>query len=192
MRIIGGEYRGKQIVADSKLKLRPTTDFAKEGLFNILSNCCDFASFEVLDLFSGTGSISYEFASRGCNAIHAVEMEPRHASFIRATAGKLSFKQIRVIRDDVFHFLTICKAQYDIVFADPPYEMSNIEKIPSAVLERDVLKPDGIFILEHSQRNDFTGHKHLFDQRRYGNVHFSFFKRENEKNTNNEHCADNF
>ena len=177
MRIIGGTYRGKQIVADKHLTLRPTTDFAKEGLFNILSNRFDVSSFDVLDLFSGTGSISYEFASRGCREIHAVEIEPRHVAFIRATAGKLGFRQMRVIRDDVFHFLSICKTQYDIVFADPPYDMPNIEKIPDEVLDRNILKPDGILILEHSKWSDFSEHDLLLDQRNYGNVHFSFFKR---------------
>ena len=134
------------------------------------------SSFDVLDLFSGIGSISYEFASRGCHNIHAVEIDPRHAAFIRTTAGKLGFRQIRVIRDDSFHFLSICKMQYDIVFADPPYEMLHIEKIPDAVLMQNVLKPSGILILEHSKRNDFTGHVHLIDQRHYGNVYFSFFQ----------------
>ena len=178
MRIIGGVYKGKAIAADHRLTLRPTTDFAKEGLFNILSNRFDLTSFEALDLFSGSGSISYEFASRGCSAVHAVEMEPRHVAFIRATAGKLGFTQIRVIRDEVFHFVSICKAQYDIIFADPPYEMPRIEELPAQVLEHNILKPGGILILEHSKRTGFTGHDYLLDQRRYGNVHFSFFKSE--------------
>ena len=177
MRIIGGTHRGKQIVTGSHLTLRPTTDFAKEGLFNILSNRYDISSFDVLDLFTGTGSISYEFASRECREIHAVEIEPRHVAFIRSTAGKLGFSQIRVIRDDAFHFLSICRAQYDIVFADPPYDMPDIQKIPDLVLERDILKSDGILIMEHSKQNDFTGHDHFSDHRNYGNVHFSFFKR---------------
>ena len=180
MRIIGGEHSGKQIVTDNKLTLRPTTDFAKEGLFNILSNRFDLETFDVLDLFSGTGSISYEFASRGCSVIHAVEMDSRHIAFIRATAGKFGFGKIRAIRDDVFHFLSICKAQYDIVFADPPYEMLHIDEIPALVFGNGILKSDGILILEHSKRNDFTEHERLTDHRRYGNVHFSFFK--NEKN----------
>jgi len=135
-------------------------------------------SLEALDLFSGTGSISYEFASRGCHVIHAVEIDPHHVAFIRATAAKLGFGQIRVIRDDVFHFLTICKLQYDIVFADPPYDMPHTEEIPDLVFGHELLKPDGMLILEHSKRSDFTGHGYLFDHRRYGNVHFSFFKRE--------------
>jgi len=128
VRIICGANKGKKITPDSRLALRPTTDFAKEGLFNILSSRYDISSFDVLDLFSGTGSISYEFASRGCRAVHAVEIEPRHVAFIRNTARKQEFDQIRVIRNDAFHFLSICKVQYDIVFADPPYDMHNIEK----------------------------------------------------------------
>jgi len=135
------------------------------------------SSFDVLDLFSGSGSISYEFASRGCRKIHAVEMNPRHTAFIRSTAGKLGFRQMRVIRDNAFHFLSICKAQYDIVFADPPYNMPQIDGIPDLILGYDLLKPDGILILEHSKRNDFTGHEFLLDCRNYGNVHFSFFQR---------------
>ena len=135
------------------------------------------SSLDVLDLFSGVGSISYEFASRGCRDVHAVEMDQRHAAFIRTAAGKLGFRQIRVIRDDVFHFLSICKLQYSIVFADPPYELPHIEEIPELVFEKNLLKPEGILILEHSKRNDFSGHEYLFDHRHYGNVHFSFFKR---------------
>ncbi len=178
MRIIGGTYKGKQIVPDHQLTLRPTTDFAKEGLFNILSNRYDITSFDVLDLFSGTGSISYEFVSRGCQNIHSVEMDPKHAAFIRSTAAKLGFRQLRVVRDDVFHFLTICKVQYDIIFADPPYDLSCIEEIPGQVFRQDILKPGGIFILEHPKKIDFEGYEYLLDHRHYGNVHFSFFRRE--------------
>jgi len=178
VRIICGEHKGKQIIPDNRLTIRPTTDFAKEGLFNILSNRYDLSLFDVLDMFSGTGSISYEFASRGCRAIHAVEMEPRHVAFIRSTADKLGLNKIRVIRDDAFHFLSICKTQYDIIFADPPYDMPHIEKIPALVFKQNMLKPEGILILEHSRQNDFTGQEYLFDNRRYGNVHFSFFRHE--------------
>ena len=177
MRIICGAYRGKTIVKDNRLTVRPTTDFAKEGLFNILSNRFDISSFEVLDLFSGSGSIGYEFASRGCREIHAVEINPRHVAFIRSTAAQLGLSQMRVIRDDAFHFLSICKAKYDIVFADPPYDLPRISEIPDLIFGYGLLKAEGIFILEHSKRNDFTGHEFLFDYRNYGNVHFSFFKR---------------
>ena len=136
------------------------------------------SSFEVLDLFSGSGSISYEFASRGCREIHAVEIDPRHVAYIRTTAGKLGLRQMRVIRDDAFHFISICKKQYDIIFADPPYELPQINEIPDSIFGHDLLKPDGILILEHSKWNDFTGHAFFLDHRNYGNVHFSFFKRE--------------
>ena len=190
MRIIGGTYKGKQIARDNKLTLRPTTDFAKEGLFNILSNRYDLSSFDVLDLFSGAGSISYEFASRGCRDIYAVEIDPRHVAFIRNTAAKLGFTQIRVVRENVFHFLSICKKQYDIVFADPPYDMPHIEKIPGLIFRQNILKPGGILILEHSRRNVFNEHEHLFDHRNYGNVHFSFFQLLNhEKNQHGAYCA---
>jgi len=136
------------------------------------------SSFEVLDLFSGSGSISYEFASRGCREIHAVEIDPRHVAYIRTTAGKLGLRQMRVIRDDAFHFISICKKQYDIIFADPPYELPQINEIPDRIIRHDLLKPDGILILEHSKKDDFTGHEFFLDHRYYGNVHFSFFRRE--------------
>ena len=176
MRIIGGEHGGKQIVVANNLTVRPTTDFAKEGLFNILGNRFDFAEFDVLDLFSGSGSISYEFASRGCRTVNAVEIVPRNVSFIRATAKKMDLNQIRVIRNDAFYFISICKTKYDIIFADPPYEITNVDKIPSLIFQYDLLKPQGILIVEHSQNNDFSQHEYLLDYRRYGNVHFSFFR----------------
>ena len=176
MRIIGGTHKGKHIPPDNKLTLRPTTDFAKEGLFNILHNRFDFENLDILDLFSGTGSISYEFASREASCIHSVEKDSRHVAFIRTTSGKMGFKQIRIIRDDVFHFLSVCKAKYDIIFADPPYDFSEIDRIPEAVMEKNILKPSGLLILEHSKRNDFSKFVHFTEHRKYGNVHFSFFK----------------
>lgn len=175
MRIIGGHYKGKQIVANHKLTLRPTTDFAKEGLFNILSNQYDFDDLDVLDLFSGTGSISYEFASRGCRNVHSVEINPLHATFIRNTVKSLNLSHIRVIREDAFHFINICKARYDFIFADPPYDMPKIAEIPGLVIDRRLLKPGGIMILEHSKNMDFRDHKNFTGQRKYGHVHFSFF-----------------
>jgi len=176
VRIICGAKKGKTIGRDNRLTVRPTTDFAKEGLFNILSNRFDLSSFVVLDLFSGSGSISYEFASRGCREIHSVEIDPRHVAFIRTTAVKLGLSQIRVIREDAFHFLSICKVRYDIIFADPPYDMTRINEIPELIFANNLLKPDGIIILEHSKQNSFSGHANFLDHRNYGNVHFSFFK----------------
>ncbi|MDR2848917.1 MAG: 16S rRNA (guanine(966)-N(2))-methyltransferase RsmD [Bacteroidales bacterium] len=176
MRIIGGQHRGKQIGGDAKLLLRPTTDFAKEGLFNILANRYDLDGLEVLDLFAGTGSISYEFVSRGAGSVHAVEMNPHHAGFIRTTANKLNMHNLKIVRDEAFHFLSICKAVYDVIFADPPYEMEKITDIPDEVFNRNLLKPDGLLVIEHSRHTDFSQHKRLIFQRNYGNVHFSFFQ----------------
>ncbi len=176
MRIISGTYKGKQIYSSGKMLLRPTTDFAKEGLFNVLVNKVDFEELDVLDLFSGTGSISYEFASRGSRNIHSVEIENKHVTFIRDIAKQLNFQQMKVIREDVFHFLTICKAKYDIVFADPPYDMTGIEKLPGLVFSRGILNPEGIFILEHSKLFDFSSYPNFSVCRHYGNVHFSFFE----------------
>ncbi|MDR3094494.1 MAG: 16S rRNA (guanine(966)-N(2))-methyltransferase RsmD [Bacteroidales bacterium] len=176
MRIIGGQYKGKQIAGDAKLLLRPTTDFAKEGLFNILSGRYDWEGLEALDLFAGTGSISYEFVSRGADSVHAVEMDPHHVAFIRATAGKLNMHNLKIVRDEAFHFLSICKATYNLIFADPPYEMAKISAIPDEVLSRNLLKPEGMLIVEHSKHTDFSQHQRLVFQRNYGNVHFSFFQ----------------
>jgi 16S rRNA (guanine(966)-N(2))-methyltransferase RsmD len=175
MRIIGGTCKGKPIPFDHRMAVRPTTDFAKEGLFNILSGRYRLEGLAALDLFAGTGSIGYEFVSRG-TAVHAVEIDRRHAAFIRHTAKNLGCANMRVIRDDVFHFLSICKTTYDIVFADPPYEMEKIPEIPDEVLHRNLLKTGGVLIVEHSRRTDFSSHSRLTDHRNYGNVHFSFFE----------------
>ncbi|MDR1667626.1 MAG: RsmD family RNA methyltransferase [Bacteroidales bacterium] len=176
MRIIGGTYKGKTIAVNARLSLRPTTDFAKEGLFNILSGRYEPAASEVLDLFSGTGSISYEFVSRGARNVLAVEMNPQHVGFIRQTVRTMHIENIRIVRDDVFHFLTICKATYDVIFADPPYDMHRLPFLPDEILHRPLLNDNGILIVEHSRRTDFSGHQRLIMHRNYGNVHFSFFR----------------
>jgi 16S rRNA (guanine(966)-N(2))-methyltransferase RsmD len=157
-------------------KARPTTDYAKESLFNILVNKFDFEEIKVLDLFAGTGGISYEFASRGCRYIDAVEINPIHYSFIKATTRKLDFKQIHVIRNDAFKFLHFCTETYDIIFADPPYTFEGIEEIPLTVFNRNLLNEGGRAVLEHSDSEDLS-HIERFDYKRhYGNVNFSFFR----------------
>ncbi|MDR0714225.1 MAG: RsmD family RNA methyltransferase [Bacteroidales bacterium] len=176
MRIIGGTYKGKTIAGNTRLLLRPTTDFAKEGLFNILSGRYETVASDVLDLFSGTGSISYEFVSRGAKSVHAVEINPQHAGFIRQTLRKMKIDNIRVIRDDAFHFLNICKVTYDVIFADPPYDMAKLSSLPDEILNRPLLNDHGILIIEHSRRTDFSSHQRLIMHRHYGNVHFSFFR----------------
>ncbi len=184
MRIVGGDLRGKQINPPANFKARPTTDFAKEGLFNILSNQFDFAGISVLDLFSGTGSISFEFASRGCKDITAVEMNPLHASFIKSQSAKLLGREfsLQVVHHNVFDFLKICTKKYDIVFADPPYDLAGFNNIPDKILESDILHDGGLFIFEHPKDYEFKNNPHYLKERKYGNVHFSFFSKEVQKN----------
>ena len=176
MRIIGGKNQRKQIFAPAKLPVRPTTDMAKEGLFNILNNHFDFEEISVLDLFSGTGNISYEFASRGASEVISVDESRMCTNFIKKTTENLNLTNIKVIKTDVFHFLGFNTAQFDIIFADPPYDATRYEEIIEMVFKNHFLAPEGMMILEHSSKHNFNAHKHFFDLRRYGKVHFSFFK----------------
>jgi len=177
LRIVSGSYRGKTINPPKNFRARPTTDFAKEGLFNILANVFDFEEIEVLDLFSGTGSIGYEFASRGAISIDMVERNFLHTEFIRKTLQEIGITNARVIKSDVFIYIERVNRPFDIVFADPPYELEDIATIPDKVLNGRLLKDNAWFILEHGSKVSFKDHPHCFDQRNYGNVHFSFFRK---------------
>lgn len=181
MRIIGGKFRGRKIEPPSDLKARPTTDFAREGLFNILANRIDFEDAEVLDLFSGTGSISYEFASRGAALVHLVEQNRRHISGIQRIIKEVGIENIRTIHIDVRSYLKTCQAKYDVVFADPPYDLPWLKEIPDMVLASNVLKDDGFFILEHPRALSFSGNQHFFEHRNYGGVNFSFFRKNKDQ-----------
>jgi len=176
LRIVGGTHGGRKIDVSRGFDSRPTTDFAREALFNILNNHFDFNELEVLDLFSGTGSISFEFASRGCREIDLVDINHRSVHFIGKVAEELGMKGIHPVRMDVFRFIPVCKKQYNIIFADPPYDLKNLKEIPELVLSHDLLLPGGWFILEHSKNYHFEGASRFFDTRKYGSVHFSFFK----------------
>jgi 16S rRNA (guanine(966)-N(2))-methyltransferase RsmD len=176
LRIIGGRYRGRRINPPSNFKARPTTDFAREGLFNILNNRIDFESVIVLDLFSGTGSISYEFASRGAEAVHLVEKDMRHISGIKNILKELDLENVKPIHIDVRAYLKTCSVKYDIVFADPPYELKWLKELPDIVTEAGILKEDGFFILEHPRDISFANHRLFFEHRNYGGVNFSFFR----------------
>ncbi|MBK8883049.1 MAG: RsmD family RNA methyltransferase [Bacteroidales bacterium] len=178
MRIIGGKYKGRRIDPPSDFKARPTTDFAREGLFNILNNRIDFESVTVLDLFSGTGSISYEFASRGATSIHLIEKDMRHISGIKRIIRELDLENIKVIHIDVKAFLKTCSVKYDVVFADPPYDLRWLSDLPDLVTGSGVIKEEGFFILEHPKNLSFKDHKLFFEHRNYGGVNFSFFKPE--------------
>ena len=165
-------HPGKEFTA------RPTTDTAKESLFNILVNTYDLEEVDVLDLFAGTGSISYEFASRGSRFIEAVELNYKHATFIHKTKQELKLDQLRLVRTNVFHYLKTCTRKFDIIFADPPYDLAEIETLPEIILSRELLKDDGVFILEHPKSINFSSNECLADHRSYGSVNFSFFKKE--------------
>ena len=176
MRIIGGRLRGKAINPPTGYKARPTTDFAKEGLFNTLTNELDFEEISVLDLFGGTGSISCEFASRGCREIVCVEMSSANCTFISRTVTALGLKEsVKVVHNNVFDFLGICSKQFDVVFADPPYALDNLAEIPDKVLSSGILNDGGRFILEHPSDYSFTEHPRFTKEKKYGNVHFSYF-----------------
>lgn len=157
-------------------KARPTTDFARESLFNILTNRIDFEEVRVLDLFAGTGSISYEFSSRGAKEVHLVEQDSRHISGIKRIIKDIGFENIKPIHIDVRTYLTICKVQYDLVFADPPYDLSWLDKIPDLIINSGVLEKDGFMILEHPKKMNFNSHEFFFEHRNYGGVNFSFFR----------------
>lgn len=176
MRIIGGKLKGKTILPPAGYKARPTTDFAREALFNILDNEYEFDDLKVLDLFGGTGAVSYEFASREVGRVYCVEMSRENASFIKTEALRLGLGNVTMVRDNVFDFLNVCHEKFDIVFADPPYAIEGLETIPDKVFEKDILHPDCYFILEHGPGHDFSSHPHFFKQRSYGKVHFTFFK----------------
>jgi 16S rRNA (guanine(966)-N(2))-methyltransferase RsmD len=175
LRIIGGTHRGRRINPPSNFKARPTTDFAREGLFNILNNRVDFESIDVLDLFAGTGSISYEFASRGVKSVHLVEKDINHISGIKKILKDMDLQNVRPIHIDVKAYLKTCSVKYDIVFADPPYELSWLQELPDIVTQAGVINEGGVFILEHPRDLSFTQHKLFFEHRNYGGVNFSFF-----------------
>ena len=181
MRIIGGKYRGKAILPPQGYKARPTTDFAKEGLFNILNNEYEMEGLKVLDLFGGTGAISYEFASRGASMVYCVEMAPLHANFIKSQAASLGMRNLTVVRHNVFEFLDICHEKFDIIFADPPDAIEGLGDLPDKVFSKDILHPGAYFILEHPEEYNFESNPYFVKERKYGNVHFSFFEKPSEK-----------
>jgi 16S rRNA (guanine(966)-N(2))-methyltransferase RsmD len=176
LRITGGKYRGRKINPPANLKVRPTTDFARESLFNILRNRIDFESVRVLDLFSGTGSISYEFASRGAQIVHLVERDMKHFAAIKRIIKDMGFSNIKPVRIDVKAYLKTCQFKYNIIFADPPYNLPWLADIPDLVIQSDILNNEGFIILEHPGRLKFDGHKQFFEHRNYGSVNFSFFR----------------
>lgn len=176
MRIIGGSLKGKNILPPAGYKARPTTDFAREGMFNVLNNEYEFEDLKVLDLFGGTGAISFEFASRGASRVYCVEMLRENASFIKTEAARLGLGNVTMVRDNVFDFLDVCREKFDIIFADPPYALEGLDQLPDKILSKDILYPERYLVLEHGDEHSFAGHPRFVKEKVYGRVHFSFFE----------------
>ena len=177
MRIITGKYKGRHFDIPRSFKARPTTDFAKENIFNVLIQYIDFDGTTALDLFSGTGSITLELLSRGCQQVVSVELDRDHHRFICDCLAKLDGRNACLpLRGDVFRFVKSCKQQFDFIFADPPYALNELSTLPDLIFDKQLLKHDGLFVLEHGKDNDFSQHPHFVEHRQYGSVNFSLFR----------------
>ncbi|MBI3140033.1 MAG: RsmD family RNA methyltransferase [Sphingobacteriales bacterium] len=176
MRIIGGEHGGRKFNPPSNMPYtRPTTDIAKEGLFNVLQHNLDFEELKTLDLFGGTGSISYELASRGVPDLTIVEKDTAMYEFIKKTAAALRLENFKVVKMDVFKFMQQCTERFDFIFAGPPYALATIDDLPRLVFEKQLLRKDGWFVLEHTPRNDYKTYPFFKTERNYGTTVFSTF-----------------
>jgi len=192
MRIITGKYKGRHFDIPRSFKARPTTDFAKENIFNVLTQYIDFEGAEALDLFSGTGSITLELLSRGCSRVVSIELDRDHhrficdclnklvsqgdGSFVTSAISQKNRPPVTPLRADVFRYIKSCKQQFDFIFADPPYTLKELPTIPSLIFERGLLKDGGIFVFEHGKDNDFSHDPHFVEHRCYGSVNFSIFR----------------
>ena len=176
MRITGGKYKSRIFKPNKKFNARPTTDLAKEGLFNILENRYDFAGKTSLDLFAGTGSIGYEFISRGCEEVTFVEKDFNHFRFIQEVLRNLNIENARAIKGDVFKLIFKYTGKFDFVFADPPFDLPWLQEIPKAIFDADILNKNGLFILEHPKNYEFSKYAEFKELRNYGKVNFSFFE----------------
>lgn len=175
MRIIGGKYKRRVLRYPELPKVRPTTDFAREGLFAFLENYIDFENTIVLDLFGGTGMISFEFISRGSKAVDLIEINSELIKLIHKNCKILEINNLNLYKQDVFKYIQRCVKQYDIIFADPPYEHPRLQELPEIILNSNILKENGWFILEHSSSISFKENTFFKEERKYGKVHFSFF-----------------
>ena len=176
MRIISGIYRGRRLSPPKNITARPTTDFAKESLFNLLNNRMDFEGIDVLDLFAGTGGIGIECVSRGAREVTAVEIAHVQQNWIISCCKQLGIRNLSVIRGDAFKFLSACRMKYDLIFADPPYALEQLPVLPDLILEKEILKEGGWLVIEHGKDTNFTAHLRHVETRTYGSVHFSFFQ----------------
>ncbi len=175
MRIIAGTLRGRRLNPPQNLPVRPTTDMARESLFNILNNYVDYEECSVMDLFAGTGAVSMEFVSRGAREVTSIDINVQCTDFIKQSVAQFGVKNLHVVRADVFDLLKRANRKFDIVFADPPYALEGLPTLPDIVFDREVLTDDGIFILEHPGEFSFEEHPHFWQHRSYGKVNFTFF-----------------
>ena len=176
MRIIRGKYGRRRFDVPTNITARPTTDMARENIFNVLENLVDFEGLDALDLFAGTGAISFEFASRGCASVTSVEKAHTQYNFIRRVQQQLHDECMTVIKGDVFRFLATCQRQYDIIFADPPYDLPQLPDLPEMILNSATVKPGTLVIIEHSRANDFSALPQFLQHRVYGKVNFTLFR----------------
>ena len=191
MRVISGIYKRRRFEVPRTFKARPTTDFAKENLFNVLNGYLDFEDgITALDLFAGTGSISIELVSRGCDQVISIEKDPQHHAFISKVMKEVKTDKCFPLRADVFQYMERCHQQFDFIFADPPYALKNLAEIPDKVFENKLLKKDGLFVLEHGKDLNFENHPYFIEHRHYGSVNFSFFTYPNDDGSNKENSDD--
>ena len=176
MRIITGIYKGRHFEIPRTFKARPTTDFAKENIFNVLRGFLDFDGIAALDLFAGTGSISLELLSRGCQQVVSVEADRDHARFIRQCIDKIGADNHTLVQGDVFRFVKGSHQQFQFIFADPPYQLETLPDLPDLILSKGILAPDGVFCFEHGKNYDFSAHPRFVEHRNYGSVNFTLFK----------------
>jgi len=176
MRIVSGFLRGRRFNPPNNLPVRPTTDIAKESLFNILNNYIDFHTIKALDLFAGTGNISLELISRGCISVTSIDNNFKCTDFIKKTAEAFKIDNIHIVKTNVFNFLKFINTPFDLIFADPPYDMDGIIAIPDIIFEKNLISEEGFLVIEHSREINFENHPRFFEHRLYGKVNFSFFK----------------
>lgn len=176
MRIIRGKYGRRRFDAPKNITARPTTDFARENLFNVLENYMDFEGKKALDLFSGTGAVSFELLSRGCEYVTSVELASTQYAFIKKVSAQLGCTNHRVLKTDALKFIATSGAKFDIIFADPPYDMKDFGTVPATVLASGMLAEGGLFIIEHSAKHDFSNLPGYIDHRAYGSVNFTIFR----------------
>jgi 16S rRNA (guanine(966)-N(2))-methyltransferase RsmD len=175
MRIISGKYKSRRFEVPKSFKARPTTDFAKENLFNVLANLMDLEDTVALDLFAGTGSIGFELLSRGCKEVVCMEKDPAHYAFIKKVKAELKDNNLITVKGDAFKFIATCNQAFDFIFADPPYSLPDLARIPELILSRPLLKENGIFVMEHPKEYDFSALPGFIQRRVYGAVNFSIF-----------------